>query len=239
MALSYVWGDATDVRTIIVNGKRLSVTTSLHCALRHIRDAHQALYFWTDGICINQASISDRNTQVSMMRSIYKTAHRTIIFLGPSCTSCSDVMESIATSAPDFKPTPTHREILTKHIMTQPWFTRVWTVQELALSKDPRIQKGTIHVTWETFYWHILNHSTDRTDTERITDLVSIRGAYVSASKASSEPTKFLYDILRWRRGAGVSDARDMVFGHLGLCPPTHESVIQIHHPDKLQPDAD
>ncbi|KAK0115689.1 hypothetical protein ONS95_000044 [Cadophora gregata] len=31
-ALSYVWGDATDIRTVVVDGKRLSITASLHCA---------------------------------------------------------------------------------------------------------------------------------------------------------------------------------------------------------------
>ncbi|PVH72254.1 hypothetical protein DL98DRAFT_520587 [Cadophora sp. DSE1049] len=226
-ALSYVWGTATDVRTIFVDGKRLLITASLHCALRHIRHAHHASYFWADGICIDQASVSDRNSQVSQMGSIYKTAQRTIIFLGPSCSSCSGVMGSIATNAPDFIATPRHRDILNKHILAHQWFTRVWTLQELVLSKNSWIQKGTTRVPWETFSQHVYEHSNDPADMERITDLVGIKGAYWSPFQTSSSPTKFLHDVLRQRRGAGVSDARDMVFGHLGLCPPMHENVIR------------
>ncbi|KAG4417666.1 hypothetical protein IFR04_009236 [Cadophora malorum] len=229
-ALSYVWGDATDTRTIFVDGRGLLITASLHCALRHIRHTHHASYIWADGICINQAAVTDRNTQVSIMGSIYKTAHRTIIFLGPSCTSCSEVMESIssiASSERDFTATSDHRDILSKHILSHPWFTRVWTLRELVLSKNTWIQKGTSRVPWETFSQHVYEHCTDPADIQHITDLVDIKVAYWDPLQTSSSPSKYLYDILRHRRGAGVSDPRDMVFGHLGLCPPTHESVIR------------
>lgn len=53
-AISYVWGDATDRNEIIVDGKMLSITTSLHTALRHIRQAHKVLHVWADGVCIDQ-----------------------------------------------------------------------------------------------------------------------------------------------------------------------------------------
>ena len=229
-ALSYVWGDATDVRTIFVEGRRLAITASLHCALRHIRHTHHASYFWADGICINQDVVAERNIQVSMMGSIYKTAHRTIIFLGPSCASCNEVMESIssiASSAREFAATPEHREVLSKHILSHPWFTRVWTLQELVLSKNTWVQKGTARVPWEIFSQHVHEHCTDPADIQPITDLVAIKVGYWNPLQTSSFPSEYLYTILRQRRGAGVSDPRDMIFGHLGLCPPTHESIIR------------
>jgi hypothetical protein len=43
VALSYVWGDATKRSTILVEGKHLSITAPLDCALRHIRDGHRVL----------------------------------------------------------------------------------------------------------------------------------------------------------------------------------------------------
>lgn len=38
VAISYVWGDENDRRSISVDGKPLDITASLECALRHIRD---------------------------------------------------------------------------------------------------------------------------------------------------------------------------------------------------------
>jgi hypothetical protein len=48
MALSYVWGDASDGATILVDGKPLSVTKTLEMALRHLRDFRRV---WADAIC--------------------------------------------------------------------------------------------------------------------------------------------------------------------------------------------
>ena len=54
VALSYAWGDETDKRAISIEGKKLEITASLDCALRHIRVRHsRMLRIWADGICIN------------------------------------------------------------------------------------------------------------------------------------------------------------------------------------------
>lgn len=53
-ALSYVWGDATDIRQINVDGKALDITASLEEALRYIRDSKQPRRIWADGVCVNQ-----------------------------------------------------------------------------------------------------------------------------------------------------------------------------------------
>ncbi|KAH6702864.1 heterokaryon incompatibility, partial [Leptodontidium sp. MPI-SDFR-AT-0119] len=135
-ALSYVWGDASDRRHISIDGKSLSITASLHCALRHIRDPNHPSTIWADGVCINQASSLDRNSQVSMMGSIYKTAHRTLIFLGTSTPASDEVMAKIRIKTPGIA-RPEFYEMVETHILSQPWFTRVWTLQELVLSKNP------------------------------------------------------------------------------------------------------
>lgn len=72
VALSYVWGDQNDRRTISVDGKRLDITSSLDSALRHIRDSHRILRVWADGVCISQNGIDilDRSTHDHLPRSI-------------------------------------------------------------------------------------------------------------------------------------------------------------------------
>lgn len=97
-ALSYVWGDINDKRTVSVNGKSLEITATLHSALRHLRNPEGELQVWADGICINQTDVEERNIQVQEMGTIYQLARHTIIYLGESTPQSEilfDVMPSI------------------------------------------------------------------------------------------------------------------------------------------------
>ena len=53
-ALSYVWGDKTNTRTVLADGLRVDVTANLHAALSDLQDEHPAVYLWADALCINQ-----------------------------------------------------------------------------------------------------------------------------------------------------------------------------------------
>src|SRR5947209_16619892 len=79
-ALSYVWGDLSDIRFIECNGSPLSITKNLDVALQHLWTRPGS--FWIDAICINQADLSERAAQVSLMGDIYANASETIIWLG-------------------------------------------------------------------------------------------------------------------------------------------------------------
>lgn len=83
-ALSYCWGDASSKLTVVCNGQRLAITTSLHLALQHLRDATKPRTLWVDAICINQGDdgIVERTGQVQLMRHIYQKAQRVVIWLG-------------------------------------------------------------------------------------------------------------------------------------------------------------
>ncbi|KAK7211726.1 hypothetical protein V2G26_018904 [Clonostachys chloroleuca] len=81
-ALSYCWGDATDKLPIYCNDQRFEATRSLEAALRHLRRKDDDRCLWIDAVCINQDDISERNTQVLLMRSIYRNASRVIVWLG-------------------------------------------------------------------------------------------------------------------------------------------------------------
>ena len=53
-ALSYVWGDPSDRVAITCNGKQLSITRTLHEALRHVVPHNPFDFLWTDQIYIYQ-----------------------------------------------------------------------------------------------------------------------------------------------------------------------------------------
>lgn len=68
LALSYVWGDPNLRQDILLNGQRFSITASLHQTLTSLETSlgstETHLYFWTDGICINQNDLQERALEV-------------------------------------------------------------------------------------------------------------------------------------------------------------------------------
>ena len=83
-ALSYVWGDLTDTRTILLHNVPFPVTKNLHAALRSIRSRFPELStLWVDALCINQQDLPERSCQVHLMQFIYGQAKHTIVWFGP------------------------------------------------------------------------------------------------------------------------------------------------------------
>jgi hypothetical protein len=81
-ALSYVWGDPTITVPILINGYLLFITSNLCAFLHRLRSQDTAQIFWADAICINQASLSERSSQVKLMDRIYASASQVLIWLG-------------------------------------------------------------------------------------------------------------------------------------------------------------
>lgn len=82
-ALSYCWGESHEHRSIIVQEKyRMAVTDNLYNALLHMRRRYRRCTIWIDQLCINQADIDERSSQVARMGSIYSTASRVNVWLG-------------------------------------------------------------------------------------------------------------------------------------------------------------
>jgi hypothetical protein len=87
-ALSYVWGDDSKRRSILINGQRRDITENLYDALRHLRRFYVRQNFspsiWVDALCINQNDTDERSQQVTRMTNIYTISRQVIIWLGIS-----------------------------------------------------------------------------------------------------------------------------------------------------------
>ncbi|KAL8404434.1 hypothetical protein RB594_009328 [Gaeumannomyces avenae] len=89
-ALSYVWGDASVTRTILLNGLGRNVTLNLAEALRRLSSIAREAEFveagefrvWADAVCINQDNLDERGQQVAMMGHLYTSASLVYSFLG-------------------------------------------------------------------------------------------------------------------------------------------------------------
>ncbi|KAJ4424653.1 hypothetical protein N0V82_000581 [Gnomoniopsis sp. IMI 355080] len=116
------------------------------------------LYLWVDAICINQADLDERASQVALMARIYSECERTIIWLGPEDDNSHVAIRLIQTSegytqaknrlGPELVRQhndywKARLEADVKHgvdpyvvlgtFMNRNWFHRTWTLQELIL----------------------------------------------------------------------------------------------------------
>ncbi|KAG5804774.1 hypothetical protein H9Q74_009813 [Fusarium xylarioides] len=81
-AISYVWGNAAQRRSIQCQGHHVDMTMNLFEALRQIRQPHEPRRIWADSLCINQSDLVEKSFQVNMMGDIYAHAQQVVVCLG-------------------------------------------------------------------------------------------------------------------------------------------------------------
>jgi hypothetical protein len=139
-ALSYTWGNATDVRTIWIDGSPMSVTANLYSALRDLQDKTRVVWLWVDAICINQSNDEEKR--------IYAMAHHTVIYLG-SLEPGVELLLGKAISA-NSTVSPSSRILsglqAADLILSKAWFRRIWVFQELIFSRDPWVPMWQIQM---------------------------------------------------------------------------------------------
>ncbi|KAI0814575.1 heterokaryon incompatibility protein-domain-containing protein [Xylaria sp. FL0064] len=145
-ALSYTWGEPRPTRKIFINGQRRRVGENLEFALSHLRYDDRPRTLWADAICINQEDISERNSQVQLMGTIYSRASGVLAWLGPEYNDSDLAFDFLKTMPTDpevhWDPDryPELRDAYTLHhikavnnLLERAWWHRVWTVQESIL----------------------------------------------------------------------------------------------------------
>ncbi|KAF7671351.1 hypothetical protein GT037_010676 [Alternaria burnsii] len=105
-ALSYAWGQSTDVFTICQEPemsdttgtlrKVSTITRGLYEALIQLRHKTKSRILWVDAICIDQENLKERGEQVKIMRQIYAHAARVLVWLGPADDETAVALQEIA-----------------------------------------------------------------------------------------------------------------------------------------------
>lgn len=214
--LSYVWGDATELRTIWIDGSPVKITANLHLALRDLRDKRRELRLWADALCINQSDDAEKDIQVAMMGRIYEVADHTIIHIPSTSNSLAmDAQKPMNLSLSQAPPPP----VVMDAIWQSQWPTRVWVFQELVFSKDPWIYHGQRRWKWGDI--HRANQAKD--NLHNVSDIAAHSGSLVlnhmfTARQAHQRgETMAILDLMLARRGLGATDPRDIIWAHTGL----------------------
>ena len=165
-AISYVWGDPTQQRRIVVDGKTLLVTVSAYDILHRRRSRFRARLVWIDRVCINQDDFAERAAQILMMTDIYRRASLVTAWLG-------DLREAHLVQALFAElhcaleePGSSRDHLWNYYRLTQqrrrfgahfaaagaffrsPWFFRVWIVQEAVCARRLHVLCGSVCMDW-------------------------------------------------------------------------------------------
>ncbi|KEZ43251.1 hypothetical protein SAPIO_CDS4947 [Scedosporium apiospermum] len=171
-ALSYVWGERSHPRTILVDGAPVPITANLFAALRRLRRDREPLELWVDALCINQDDVQERNHQVRLMGDVYKRADEVLMWLGEAEDDshlAAELVDTLHGIIRGKDPRETGNEdrkaqsILDlclgegiapglqalNSLLDRQYWDRVWIVQEVLLSKRLYVCYGSFRQPWE------------------------------------------------------------------------------------------
>jgi hypothetical protein len=251
-ALSYVWGSEEEQRMIFVDGSEFHVTVNLFCALRSIRHESKEFPLWVDAVCIDQQNIRERGQQVRFMGSIYASARNTIIYLGESDEQSDRAIRALNDTGGvsdfpgDFPNDESLKDCIVSSILSRPWFTRVWVLQELALSQNPIIQCGHSRVRWGRLPSFLFSsrgsssaqHSGWSKKEQLLIDMQEAREKIQlgNINNRLVQQQQNLFALVLWRSGLGAKDPRDIIYAHIGMV--NHISKDQVSFKTRGQPRA-
>lgn len=224
-ALSYAWGQNVSSQKALVNGKETPIGHNLDCALRHIRcNLVGPMLMWVDALCINQHDLNERSSQVLLMKDIFSSAERVLIYLGPEHPGDIDAVERIQHNEVPNSEEDAHVLLgRIESVCQRPWFGRVWVAQELALSqKDPNVYLGTMTIPWSRFYEYIVNLERRKPAAldghPRMFPFMQIVDQVRRLGRVRAFRTTSLNLQIYRSAPALATDHRDKVFGLLGIC---------------------
>ncbi|KAF2680850.1 hypothetical protein K458DRAFT_434114 [Lentithecium fluviatile CBS 122367] len=252
-ALSYQWGDPKkNLRRIQCDGVGFVVTWNLYSALVHLCSSDTDITLWIDAICIDQRNDGEKGSQVGRMGDIYLRAKRTVIWLGDggflvqeAFRTCS-MMRARHTSRGNLPaPSPLAwlwdawgivSPFLVLLLLKRPYFTRIWIIQEVALSNSIEIACGSSRISWSDFTIGtatILASGVGSKSAAGLGNVLVARSLLPWASRGGMDDPAWIYRTLMKKglpqaknilamatlfRRSHATNPVDKLFGLLGLC---------------------
>lgn len=237
-ALSYVWGSAQPVHEIQCNGKTLRISKNLRDALYRLRSPFKHRFVWADAICIDQSNLRERKMQVALMRTIYSKAKRVMIYLGSENNKMRETQTSFVQDirryyyselgiGPEGTRTVCRPKLpdasssfwpLLAEFFDNPWFSRIWVIQEVAESQKACVMLGTGELPWDAIVHlaqRLLKDPYLAARVLRFTKTRGIRNVLFMNNRARTSEYDPILALLQSTRDFGSSDPRDKIYAIL------------------------
>ena len=162
-AISYTWGDSTTTHQLLIGGQAMPITRSAASVISHLASPWRTRLLWLDAVCVDQSSNPDKTTQVRIMPAIYSRASRVIVWLGdaPDAKIAFDFIHELrlwhtngpkdegdafnsVRQAPDEHP----KYCSLRRLLGNPYWSRVWIVQEVVLARVVHVNYGERWIDW-------------------------------------------------------------------------------------------
>ncbi|KIW16837.1 hypothetical protein PV08_04027 [Exophiala spinifera] len=158
VAISYTWDDPQPVSTIPCgSSQHLHLTQSVSNILQNLLEPGETILLWIDALCIDQKNVSERESQVGLMRDIYRNAVQVAIMLGEPIEETATAMDFMVPLRAAMENIQQRGQLLSlervvsetgvdypsaqwtalRRFLQHRWFTRIWVVQEYAVGSDP------------------------------------------------------------------------------------------------------
>lgn len=255
-ALSYCWGSPNQPKFKAPIGSIeanqgvetelpfVSLTESLAEILTYLprhcmAPDHTTSYIWIDQICIDQSKNgeAEKTSQIGLMREIYSSASRVLIWLGPgpdpaTAQTIADVLAeggSLLRRLHIWKSSKKSKDaIAMEYVLQAPWFSRTWVVQESALAEHKRQALVGLHpVSWAAISqmsWgcEVGEHDTPSSRINQHQAAVLMWRSFRAASWDSDISRGILFCALLARFGQFLSagDPKDKVLAYMSLWQP-------------------
>ncbi|CAN9221739.1 unnamed protein product [Alternaria alternata] len=170
--VSYVWGE--QIKSCLFTfsfGTSVAVTPTLRTTIERLRPHCQTCYLWVDQLCIDQASIPDRNQQVALMGEIYSKCQRVMIWLGQEVHNSGYLAYYFDHGLPpELQRKTNHTRVsssrleqsdaqsFVRFLLALTWFTRAWVVQEAVLPPKASCFLGPFTFSIEDLWAVVVHH---------------------------------------------------------------------------------
>ncbi|KAK5683973.1 hypothetical protein LTS10_003837 [Elasticomyces elasticus] len=255
-ALSYVWGSLMFGKKVYLKGLgALSITNNLHDALRRLRRRDEKRCLWIDALCVNQSDPLERASQVLLMKQIYSTAHRVVIWLGEPQTHSSLVsadmpraryphgVNNISASDEEYR-SVMHEEywsnVRTRKTVLDAilertnglWWTRMWVLQELVNSRrEPRVVYGPHAMLWNKFL-EVAFSRTDKalTQADHNFPALHMMAASRDGRRRLADTVSSLLVLSVATEQLAATDERDKLYALFGLLQEQHAMLFKVDY---------
>jgi Heterokaryon incompatibility protein (HET) len=260
-AVTYTWGKDRSTTPIACNGAHIHIRTALFRALPYLDGTRPGPKrpLWIDALCLDQENDDEKAIHVPLMGKIYQQAARTLIWLGEAADGSGLAIYSIPSLTQKMailrKSQVNHVEVLMdlgnhdlpskdhpvwkalQKFQQRPWFYRLWTLQEIVLSKDPVIICGNRSISWNAL------RALHREATLAKLTMVALpaissenpRGDFLTLVKQIDEMRLFrkgnwgmrLFVALEFSRHRKYTETLDRFWAILGLLQDRHLKILQ------------